>query len=503
MPRVSLLQRGTEGGALRAPGGGGSSQRRPNIVLFLPDDMYISDFAPWQEDNNIAPPVPEDIPRGSIPIPLTGDFAANMNRVAQLGATFTNAYSTSSSCTPSRFSILTGRLPGSSQYGQEWSESFLGSTKATWVSPQVSEFGDRDNQNNVARALQSLGYTTGMVGKWHLAAGASFDTPYTSQTQQVQKAGFDYVDGLYITNLDDEGGESLSHNMEWVMERALNFMDSAIRTELPFFLYCNPTLPHYPPKFSVEMFDDEVMRTTPAGILSRLPDISQYCSSCSMASREAVWEASSISGDETLRFKFAGLRWVDESLGVLYDFLSEKGAIGNTYIVVSTDHGSAKGTLYELGIRVPLYAFGPGIPAGHWVTDLVSHVDMAPTFLEWAGCCSQDSFPIPVDGLSWSSLASAKASSLGRAQVYAESMLDRATVTKDRMKYITRYDFEAVLANGRIDASKSNQVRINAFNMANFESAYPSCHSGEQVYDLSVDPSEQTNLVVAGPPFGA
>jgi len=262
-------------------------------------------------------------------------------------------------------------------------------------------------------------------------------------------------------------------------------------------------LPHYPPRFSEELFDDEVMRTTPAGILPRLPNISQYCSSCSMASREAVWEASSISADEGLRFKFAGLRWVDESLGVLYDFLCEKGAIGNTYIVMSTDHGSAKGTLYELGIRVPLYAFGPGIPAGHWVTDLVSHVDMAPTFLEWAGCCSQGSIPTPLDGLSWTSLASAKASSLDRERIYAESMLDRATVTRDHMKYITRYDFEAVLTKARVDIPHSQQVRINAFNISKFELAYPSCHKGEQVYDLSVDPSERVNLVEAGPPFAA
>jgi len=280
-------------------------------------------------------------------------------------------------------------------------------------------------------------------------------------------------------------------------------MDSATGTDQPFFLYFNPTLPHYPPKLSEDMFDDQVKRTTPAGMLPKLPNISRYCSSCSMASREAVWEAASISEDETLMFKFAGLRWVDESLGVLYDFLSERGAIRNTYIVMSTDHGSAKGTLYELGIRVPLSAFGPGIPAGKWVSGLVSHVDLAPTFLEWAGCCSQDSFPLPLDGLSWSSLASAGTSSLDRAQVYAESMLDRAVVTRDRMKRITRYDFEAVLANNGVDAAHCEQVRISAFDMAKFESAYPSCHRGEQLYNLSADPSEQASLVEAGPPFGA
>merc|ERR1711920_774860 len=132
------------------------------------------------------------------------------------------------------------------------------------------------------------------------------------------------------------------------------------------------------------------------------------------------------------RFGVAALRWLDESLGVLYDFLSERGAIENTYIVITTDHGSAKYSLYEMGIRVPMYVVGPGIPAGTMVDELVSHVDLAPTFLELAA--EGASMPTSMDGISWASLAFGEATSLDRAGVHAEAGFDKALVTRSGMK---------------------------------------------------------------------
>jgi arylsulfatase A-like enzyme len=122
--------------------------------------------------------------------------------------------------------------------------------------------------------------------------------------------------------------------------------------------------------------------------LSKLPEISRFCSSCTFATRSEIWassaNASLTMGSEYCRTQLAALRWLDESLGVLYQFLSERGALANTYIVMATDHGTAKYTLYDLGTRVPMYAIGPSIQAGIVISELVSHVDLAPTFLEWA-----------------------------------------------------------------------------------------------------------------------
>jgi arylsulfatase A-like enzyme len=173
---------------------------------------------------------------------------------------------------------------------------------------------------------------------------------------------------------------------------------------------------------------------------------------------------------------------LDESLGVLYDFLSERGIIENTYIVMSTDHGMAKGSLYESGTRVPLYVAGPGIRAGTVVDEIVSHVDMAPTFLEWAA--GGASVPIAVDGLSWASLASGEASSLDRDGVYTESMFDRAFVTRDGMKRIERNTSNMLSGTPVLKRVMDEMLR-------HVEGAYPHLYYELQVYNLTADPSEQ------------
>jgi len=192
---------------------------------------------------------------------------------------------------------------------------------------------------------------------------------------------------------------------------------------------------------------------------------------------------------------------VDESLGVIYDFLSERGAIDNTYLVMSTDHGPVKGSLFELGTRVPLSVVGPGIAANTWVTELVSHIDMVPTFMEWAGCgsgvvdCSSIG-PEELDGLSWAALVSGKSAPLDRQEIYLESMLDRAVVNKDHMKFILR---ETEEIESFINATASEDVRSDLdtriFDLSNYSGAYPAYNASEQVYDLIGDVLEQVSLV--------
>merc|ERR1719188_832574 len=142
--------------------------------------------------------------------------------------------------------------------------------------------------------------------------------------------------------------------MEWLLDRALRFMDHAMRRERPFFLYFAATPAHLP-TVQDALLGVYTPYQTPSGLLEKYPNVSKYCSSCTLASRKDVWDSvagvSSTSEVGSCRASLAALRWLDESLGVLYDFLAERAAIGNTYIVISTDHGSAKYSLYETGIR--------------------------------------------------------------------------------------------------------------------------------------------------------
>jgi len=413
----------------------------------------------------------------------------NLARIAQAGATFARAHSTSSVCTPSRYSIMTGRYPSRSKYGRDLTYNEITKTKVphAYVAEITSLLGTgyADTQNTVAAALRDLGYTTGMTGKWDLTQGGTYDWPYAKQTDSVKEAGFDFVDGLYIKNVCTG---SFPHNLEWTLVEALRFMDNAMRSHKPFFLYFNPTPPHGP-GVTEALTSKSALYETPRGTLSELPDVSKYCSSCTFAPRSVIWgstaNVSSLSRGTSCRNELAALRWLDESLGVLYDYLSERGAIANTYIVMSSDHGPAKFSLYEWSTRVPLYAVGPNIPAGNVVDELVSHIDLAPTFLEWA--TGDASRRIVVDGHSWASLASGTASSLDRDGIYTEVMFDRAFLARDAIKHYN-CSTSRMLESMGIDKTFGYDLakRVGA--------AYPHMYDEIQVYNLSADPTEQVNL---------
>ena len=115
-----------------------------------------------------------------------------------------------------------------------------------------------DAEYNLPRVLQDNGYSTGMVGKWHLMTpsddGNWFGcgdlqsswsaTLYAQCTGLVESAGFEYVDGWYHSNILEN--DDFSHNPEWMVSRAQHFIDTATQENKPFFLYFASTLVHSP-----------------------------------------------------------------------------------------------------------------------------------------------------------------------------------------------------------------------------------------------------------------
>jgi arylsulfatase A-like enzyme len=469
-------------------------QEKPNILLWLPDDMFMKEYSWWLQED-VAPPIPSFLKLGRNYPADSSVVMPNLARIAQAGATFSRAHSTSSFCAPSRYSIMTGRYPSRSQYGTDLTKKLslqpeLGFAYVDNTHSQLGK-GYTDKQNTVAAALRAAGYATGMTGKWHLTpddeGGNGLSLPYSKQADSVKEAGFDFVDGLYITVLCVK---YFPHNLEWTLVEALRFMDNAMRSHKPFFLYFNPTPPHYPGVTEILLRPSAMYETT-WGTLSELPNVSKYCSSCTFAPRSAIWGStaniSSLSKTESCRNKLAAFRWLDESLGVLYDFLSERSAIANTYIVMSSDHGKLKATLYELGTRVPMYAVGPSILAGTVVDELVSHIDLAPTFLEWAtGDASRRI--AGVDGQSWASLASGKASSLDRSGIYTEVLFDRAFLGRTGIKHYNCSTTKVLESSGISKTWAGDMAWYGA------GSAYPHLYDSVQVYNLSADPTEQVNL---------
>lgn len=347
-----------------------------------------------------------------------------------------------------------------------------------------------DRMDNLQTALQDKGYSTYMVGKWHLAGEDSdvgtqqeawlpVETAYPTAVKATKAAGWTDVGGLYIDNLGTYDLE-FSHNMEWVTAAGNNFIEQAHGEGKPFFLYMNPTAPHTPS--IAEAFDMDIT-STPAG------EVEDPLAQSGMPTRE---EMRAMAADQEIGDRDQdplAVTWVDESLGAVYNKLQSLEILDSTMVVFVMDHGnSGKGSLTEAGVRIAYNIRYPGhslFAPGSYYNDLVSNVDLAPTILELAAGNTASDYNS--DGTSLLSIDPATAStalgsdntlsfiddsdvadwSPARA-VFVEDDKDRAVITQ-RYKYVA-YSLETCASD---DTSGNVGVRL---------------------YDLHEDPTESVNV---------
>jgi len=131
---------------------------RPNIIFIFSDDLGIGDLSCYGATRISTP---------------------NIDRLASQGQRFTNAYSTSSTSTPSRFGLLTGMYP--------WRQDNTG------IAPGNSELLIDTECHTLADAMHDAGYATGAVGKWHLGLGPVGGTDFNVEIRpDARDIGFDY-----------------------------------------------------------------------------------------------------------------------------------------------------------------------------------------------------------------------------------------------------------------------------------------------------------------------
>ena len=136
----------------------GQNDQKPNIIYIFADDLGIGDLSCYGATKVSTP---------------------NIDRLAGQGVQFTNAYATSATSTPSRFGLLTGMYP--------WRQ------KNTGIAPGNSELIIDTACVTMADMLKDAGYATGAVGKWHLGLGPKGGTDFNKQiTPNAQSIGFDY-----------------------------------------------------------------------------------------------------------------------------------------------------------------------------------------------------------------------------------------------------------------------------------------------------------------------
>ena len=259
------------------------------------------------------------------------------DRLAAEGALFSNSFCASPSCTPSRSAVLMGR--------HVWQQQQAGTLYGT-MPPQIPLF---------PHLLEDAGYATGYTGKgW--APG-----DWKAMGSRRNPCGKEYNSRKHAKPVRP-GIEPADYT-----ENFRHFLDEKDRSK-PFCFWMGSKEPH-------RVYDEG------SGLrLGRKLEDAQV--------PEFLPDTPAVRSD--LLDYYLEIEWYDQQLGRTLKLLEEKGLLENTLIVATSDNGMpfprAKANLYDWGVRMPLAVrWGKQIRPGTVIENLVSHVDLAPTFLEAAG----------------------------------------------------------------------------------------------------------------------
>ncbi|MEM1157900.1 MAG: sulfatase [Verrucomicrobiota bacterium] len=334
---------------------------KPNIVFILVDDM------PWW---GTSVEQMEGEPRSTSQFRVT----PNIERIAARGMTFSNAYAAAGMCAPSRCSIQTGLSParhhfsGNSNFGDAAPQEVFYEAKRKdrdRMLIEPSPIGTlRDEFLTIGEALQSAGYATAHLGKWHVYGGGPERHGYnvsdgeTSNTEgSPKKSEIDPADPKRIFSMT---------------EKALGFIQEQADAGKPFYVQVS----HYA-EHSKQM---------------SLPESLEF-----MLNREAVASIESTGAQKEASTHGAAVLDMDTAIGMILDRLDALGIRDETYVFIMSDNGKNlyngtdsilrgdKWWLWEAGIRVPFMVEGPGVPAGSRSGENVVGYDLLPTFVDIAG----------------------------------------------------------------------------------------------------------------------
>lgn len=315
--------------------------RRPNLVVILFDDLGYGDLSSYGSRAIRTP---------------------NLDSLAADGLRFTQGYSPSAYCSASRAGLLTGRHPARMgldhvlQPAGSWKDALLRIGARNRLLPE--------EEIVLPEVLDAAGYSTALVGKWHLGDRA----PSLPNTR-----GFQSFYGLVYSN--DQGEPSIwrdqaiveSHPIDQstltqrYTEQAVAFLESQ-SADRPFFILISHNFPHVPLSAS-----ESFAGSSDGGLYG-----------------DVVEE-------------------LDASVGNIVDMLDRLELAENTMILATSDNGpwfqgssgglrGRKMDLFEGGMRVPFLVSWPGtIEQNLTIDSLVSGLDLFPTFLELAG------IPLPTD----------------------------------------------------------------------------------------------------------
>ncbi len=340
---VATLALGDLAGCERGP-------RRPNIVIVITDDVRF-DAMGCAGDRRLETP--------------------NLDRLAAEGVRFSNAFTTTSLCSPSRASLLTGCY--AHRHG---------------VLDNVSRDPDPADPM-LGQVLQQAGYETAYVGKWHMLARG---TPRVGFDHWVSFTG----QGEYVRNTMNVDGKwqlVLNYVTDELTDHAVRFLDR--EHEKPFLLVVGHKAAHAP------FVPAPRHENRYAGVDFALPAGGDLANKPDWGGRKTE-----VLTSEDLRNYHRGLLAVDESVGRLTETLRRRKLLDDTIFIYTSDNGLMLGehgglrdkrAAYEASIRVPLLVRHPKLaPRGTVCEEMALGIDLVPTLCEAAGIA----VPAPVQGSS-------------------------------------------------------------------------------------------------------
>jgi len=444
-----------------------ASERPPNIVFILADDLGINDISTF--GGGVA--------GGAVPTP-------SIDAIAHEGALFTQAYAGNATCAPSRGMIMSGRYPTRTGYeftpvpkGMGRMVTMIGNEMDTGLPPAYYDRETDEQQPDylnkglpteevtIAEVLKEKGYHTVHIGKWHMGISAGM---------APNDQGFD-------ESLSMNGPLFMEEDDPNVVNAKLDFdpIDKFLWARGRYSSTFNGGAPFEPGGYVTDYWTDESLKVIEAN--KNRPFflyLAHWGVHTPLQATKEDYEAVGDIKPHRLRVYAAMVRSLDRSVRRIEEKLKQEGLAENTIIIFSSDNGGAgylglpevnapfrgwKVTMFEGGIRAPIFVKWPAkIAAGTKVDTPVAHIDLMPTMAAAAGAALPQG--VEIDGL---------------------NLLPLATGTGS----IERVNDALFWQSGYLRVVRAGDWKLQVEGRRN----------KKWLYDLESDPTEQLNLADARP----
>jgi arylsulfatase A-like enzyme len=371
----------------------------------------------------------------------------NLDRLAENGVLFTNAYSNCPLCTPFRINLLTGL------YSHQ-THSLLNNKRIP------------KDCITLAHEFNMAGYHTSYVGKWHIGATGNQPIPQELRAGFTDFIGYqcynEFIENVCFYDEENQEHRYNKHRTDVTTDIALERLEKI--KDKPFFMCVSYQAPHYPVQPKVEF--EEKYRGKPIHRRANAQEIDPYTRTHSPPSpfpKENCPNYQKYGGnlDEYIRLYYGMVSQVDDNVGRLLNALEKWGIRDNTIVIFTSDHGDMQGShglknkqlAFEESSGIPLIVQVPNGVKGAVSDALISGIDFYPTTLSLVD--SKPSITLPGKDLS--------------PILYGKKLTNEPPVFSEnwRWKMIREGDFKLVVRGFWNKPTELYNVKNDTYEMAN------------------------------------